>query len=176
MEQIIHPIPPLYDKTSKILILGSFPSVKSREGCFFYHHPQNRFWKVLAAVTDSPVPETILQKKQFLLEHHIAVWDVIASCTIIGSSDSSIKNVTPNDLTEILANAPIQQIFCNGNTAWQYYRKYQEPYTKQPAVRLPSTSPANAAWNLERLQTEWHVIQNYLNGRTENNSQCQKTE
>lgn len=162
MESILHPIPPLYDESSKILILGSFPSVKSREGRFFYHHPQNRFWKVLAAVMEQPLPETIEEKKTFLHENHIAVWDTIASCTIEGSSDSSIKNVIPNDLFEILSHAPIHQIFCNGNTSHQYFRKYQEKLTKRTAIRLPSTSPANAAWNLERLCSEWNVIRREL--------------
>lgn len=162
MEQVMHPIPPLYNEHSKILILGSFPSVKSREGCFFYHHPQNRFWKVLANVLNQPVPETIEQKKCFLLKNHIAVWDVIASCTIEGSSDSSIKNVVPTDLKKLLSEAPIRQIFCNGGTSHQYYRKYQEKVTGLTAIRLPSTSPANAAWSLERLESEWSTVLNYL--------------
>lgn len=162
MERIQHPIPPLYDEHSKILILGSFPSVKSREGCFFYHHPQNRFWKTLAAVMEQPVPETIEDKKKFLHANHIAVWDVIGSCTIEGSSDSSIKNVIPNDLSQILNEAPIGQIFCNGGTSHQYYRKYQEKMTGRSALRLPSTSPANAAWSLEHLKGEWNVIRDFL--------------
>ena len=162
MESIQHPIPPLYDKNSKILILGSFPSVKSREGCFFYHHPQNRFWKTLAAVLEQPVPESIEEKRTFLLNNHIAVWDTIASCTIEGSSDSSIKNVVPNDLSVILSEAPDLQIFCNGAASHQYYRKYQEKLTGRQALRLPSTSPANAAWSLERLKQEWSIIRNYL--------------
>ena len=162
MEPISHPIPPVFDEQSRILILGSFPSVKSREGCFFYHHPQNRFWKVLAGVLEQPVPETIEQKKTFLLQNHIAVWDVIASCAIEGSSDSSIKNVVPNDLETILNNSGIRQIFCNGGTSHQYYRKYQEKSTGRTAIRLPSTSPANAAWSVERLKKEWCVIRTYL--------------
>ena len=162
MEHVAHPIPPIYDKDSRILILGSFPSVKSREGCFFYHHPQNRFWKVLASVLEQPVPDTIEEKTQFLLKNHIAVWDVIASCTIEGSSDSSIRHVVPNDLSAILETAPLGQIFCNGGTAHQYYRKYQEKLTGRQALRLPSTSPANAAWSLERLKQEWSIIRNYL--------------
>ena len=162
MEQVSHPIPPIYHEDSKILILGSFPSVKSREGQFFYHHPQNRFWKVLAQVLGQPVPETIENKKQFLLSNHIAVWDVIASCTIEGSSDSSIKDVVPTDLASVLAESNIRQIFCNGGTAHQYYRKYQEKTTGRTALRLPSTSPANAAWSLNRLYGEWCVILDYL--------------
>ena len=162
-EHQVHPFPPLYDAQSRILILGSFPSIKSREGQFFYHHPQNRFWKILAMVMEQPVPETIDEKKNFLIKSHIAVWDVIASCTIEGSSDSSIKNVVPNDLAEILSAAPISQIFCHGGTSHQYYKKYQEKTTGRTAIRLPSTSPANAAWNLERLRPQWAVIREYLN-------------
>ncbi len=162
MESIKHPIPPVYDQNSKILILGSFPSVKSREGCFFYHHPQNRFWKTLAAVLEQPLPASIEEKKIFLLKNHIAVWDTIASCTIEGSSDSSIKDVVPNDLSCILSEAPELQIFCNGATSHQYYRKYQEKLTGRQALRLPSTSPANAAWSLDRLKDEWSIIRTYL--------------
>lgn len=158
MEYISHPIPPLYDEQSTILILGSFPSVKSREGCFFYHHPQNRFWKVLTAIFNQPVPETIEQKKSFLLTNHIAVWDVIASCSIEGSSDSSIKDVVPNDLTPILTGSRITRIFCNGGTSYQYYHKYQEKTLQRTAIRLPSTSPANAAWSFDRLVQEWSQI------------------
>ena len=162
MKSVKHPIPPVYDKNSKILILGSFPSVKSREGCFFYHHPQNRFWKTLASVLEQPVPESIEEKKTFLLKNHIAVWDTIASCTIEGSSDSSIKHVMPNDLSIILSEAPNLQIFCNGAASYQYYRKYQEKLTGHQALRLPSTSPANAAWTLDRLKNEWSIIRDYL--------------
>ncbi len=162
MEPIQHPIPPVYDKNSKILILGSFPSVKSREGCFFYHHPQNRFWKTLAAVLEQPLPESIEEKRAFLLANHIAVWDTIASCIIEGSSETSIKHVVPNDLSVILSVAPDLQIFCNGATSHQYYRKYQEKLTGHQALRLPSTSPANAAWSLDRLKDEWSIIRTYL--------------
>ena len=149
-------------ENSRILILGSFPSVKSREGRFFYHHPQNRFWKVLAGVLNEPLPGTIEEKKSFLLKNRIALWDVIASCTIEGSSDSSIKNVVPNDLSGILSAAEISRIFCNGGASFQYYKKYQEPRTGRSAVRLPSTSPANAAWSLDRLVREWTVIRDSL--------------
>ena len=162
METVTHPIPPLFDASSRILILGSFPSVKSREGLFFYHHPQNRFWKVLAGVLEEPVPGSIEEKKIFLLKHRIALWDVIASCTIEGSSDSTIKNVVPNALSGILSAADISRIFCNGGASFQYYKKYQEPRTGRAAVRLPSTSPANAAWSLDRLIREWAVIRDSL--------------
>ena len=152
---IIHPIPPLYNLESQILILGSFPSVKSREQQFFYGHKQNRFWKVIAAVFEEPVPETIPDKKAFLLRNHIAVWDVIYSCDIEGSSDSSIRNVTPTNLKEIIQSSQIQRVFCNGKTSGQYYKKYQLAETGMEAAVLPSTSPANAAWKLEGLIAEW---------------------
>ena len=155
---IIHPIPPVYDKDSTILILGSFPSVKSREAMFFYGHPQNRYWKVLAAVFDEIVPETVLEKKSFLLRNHIAAWDVIASCDITGSSDSSIRNVTANDLSPIIETANIRQIYVNGKTAEKMYKKYTEPVIGRSCICLPSTSPANAAWSLERLITAWSVV------------------
>lgn len=153
-----HPIRPVYDKNSRVLILGSFPSVKSREANFFYGHPQNRFWKVLAAIFETEVPVSVNEKREFLLAHGVAVWDVIKSCDIVGSSDSSIKNVVPNDLREILNNADIRQIFVNGKTAEQYYKKYIEKEIGRKATCLPSTSPANAAWNVEKLVAEWKRI------------------
>lgn len=155
---IIHPIKPIYNHASKILILGSFPSVKSREAEFFYGHPQNRFWKVTSAVIGECVPETIEEKRAFLLRNGIAVWDVIHSCEIVGSSDSSIKNVTVNDLTSILSEAEIQNIFVNGKKAYALYNKYIKPQINIEAVCLPSTSPANAGWNLERLIEAWKII------------------
>ena len=157
-QKIIHPIPPLYDKESKILILGSFPSVKSREEAFFYGHKQNRFWKLLAGILSEKKPETVEEKKDFLHRNCIAVWDVIHSCDIIGSSDSSIRNVVPNDLSEILESADIRQIYCNGAKSYEYYRKYQEKETGRKAKKLPSTSPANAAFSIEKLTNEWKEI------------------
>lgn len=157
-----HPFPPLYDKNSKELILGSFPSVKSREQMFFYGHPQNRFWKVVSAVMGTDIPVTIEEKSNFLHANHIALWDVIASCDITGSSDSSIKNVVANDLTEILENADIRQIFVNGKTAEKYYNKYIRDTISREAVCLPSTSPANAGWSVEKLVEAWRVIKEYL--------------
>ncbi|MDE6568745.1 MAG: DNA-deoxyinosine glycosylase [Lachnospiraceae bacterium] len=159
---IEHPIEPVYDANSKVLILGSFPSVKSRESGFFYGHPQNRFWKVLAAITGQEVPQTVAEKKAFLLKNRIAVWDVIQSCTITGSSDSSIKDVVANDLSRILDSAVIRQIYVNGRKAEQLYQKYIYPQTGMEAVCLPSTSPANAAWNLERLVDVWREIAQYF--------------
>jgi len=158
MERINHEIEPVYDQYSKVLILGTFPSVKSREGRFFYNHPQNRFWKVIAGLTESDVPETIEDKKKLLLDHHIAVWDVIKSCEIKGSSDSSIKNVVVNDLNIILENAPIRGIFANGAKAYSLYDKYCYRQTGMEAVKLPSTSPANAAFRMNQLMEAWAAI------------------
>ena len=153
-----HPIPPVYDSNSKILILGSFPSVKSREAGFFYGHPQNRFWKLLAALFEDAIPHTIEDKRAFLLLHKIALWDVIASCSITGSSDASIKDVVANDISPILTAAPVAQIFTNGKTAASLYKKYIFPKTKRESICLPSTSPANAAWTFEKLCGEWKKI------------------
>ena len=155
---IVHPIEPVYDSHSRVLILGSFPSVKSREAAFFYGHPQNRFWKVLAAVFHRAVPVTVDEKRSLLLDEGVALWDVIASCEIRGSSDSSIKNAVPNDLTPIFETANIDAIYVNGKTAEKYYKKYLLPVTGRKALCLPSTSPANAAWNLEQLVESWHIL------------------
>ena len=196
---ILHPFPALFDENSRILILGSFPSVKSREQNFFYGHPQNRFWKLMALIFDarmsdalptnnsistcdsqsanmtpinkaalstdcvSPtghVPSTIAEKTAFCHTLHIALWDTIHSCDIVGSSDSSITNVEPNDFSEIFKTAEIQQIYCNGKASFNLYQKYCEPVTERPAVCLPSTSPANAAWSLEKLYKAWSCIKN----------------
>lgn len=153
-----HPLPPLYGPSSHTLILGSFPSVKSREGMFFYHHPQNRFWRVLAAVYGCPVPETIAEKTALVLDHGLALWDVIASCDIQGSNDASIRGAEPTDLSPILTGAPIRRIFLNGTTAWKLYEKRQAAEIDLPAVRLPSTSPANATWRLPDLIEAWQVL------------------
>ena len=155
---LIHPIPPVFDKDSRVLILGSFPSVRSREEGFFYGHPQNRFWKVTAKVFGEDTPLTIDEKKAFLLRNHIALWDVIGSCEIEGSSDSSIRSVKVNDLSLILESADIQAVYLNGRKAYQLYQKYTEPVIGRPAICLPSTSPANAVWNLEKLVKEWNKI------------------
>ena len=155
---INHPIEPVYNKNSKILILGSFPSVKSRENMFYYAHPQNRFWKVLSAVFDTPLPLTIEDKRNFLLSSQIALWDVISSCEITGSSDSSIKNAIPNDLTQILNYANIEKIFVNGKTAEKYYNKYIRKTINREAICLPSTSPANAIYSLDKLIEHWKIV------------------
>ena len=153
----VHPIAPVFDKDSKVLILGSFPSVRSREEGFFYGHPQNRFWKVTSRIFGEELPVTIEEKKAFLIRNHIALWDVIGSCEIDGSSDSSIRDVTVNDLSVILGTADIRAIFLNGKKAEQYYLKYLFPILKRDAVCLPSTSPANAGYLLERLIECWKV-------------------
>lgn len=163
LTHIVHPIPPFYDASSRILVLGSFPSVKSRESGFFYGHPQNRFWKLMALLFQEPaVPKSVEEKAALLKKHHIAAWDSIHACDIEGSSDSSIRNVEPNDFREILAAADIRQIFANGRKSHEIYTKYCLPLTGREAVCLPSTSPANAAWSLERLAGAWGVIREYL--------------
>lgn len=151
-----HNIEPVFDKDSKILILGSFPSVKSREAQFFYHHPQNRFWKILGNIFEDTIPETITEKKNFLLKHHIALWDVIESCDIKGSSDSSITNVKVNDLNKIIDFANIEHIYTNGNLANKYYHLYFS--YDIPCDKLPSSSPANASYSLDRLIKYWKII------------------
>lgn len=159
-QQHTHTFAPVFDNHSKVLILGTFPSVKSREQQFYYGHPQNRFWKVLSYLTEEKIPTTIEEKKRLLLEHNIAVWDVIQSCEIIGSSDSSIRNVAPADIPGLLKQAPISAIFGNGNKACELFDKYIAPalcdFPELAAIqKLPSTSPANAAWSLARLQEHW---------------------
>lgn len=153
-----HEFEPVYDEHSEVLILGTFPSVKSRENQFYYGHPQNRFWKVIAALTESEVPQTIEEKKKLLLENHIAIWDVIAQCDIAGSSDSSIKNVVPADIGGVLKNSNIKKIYANGNTAKKLYDRYVLPKVQIEIAGLPSTSPANAGYSLERLVESWKVI------------------
>lgn len=152
---VMHPFPPLYDKNSKILILGSFPSVKSREEMFFYGHKQNRFWRVIAAVLEQNLPVTMNEKRKLLIDGGIALWDVIASCEINGSSDTSIKKVEVNDLSKIFSEADIRRVFVNGKTAEKYYNRLILPKTCRNCECLPSTSPANAAWKLEALIEYW---------------------
>ena len=153
---------PLFSDKSRVLILGSFPSVKSREQNFFYGHPQNRFWKVIAAVTGEPVPQTVEEKRILILGKKLALWDSIASCEITGSSDASIRNVQVNDLSVILDHSQIRQIYCNGKKSYELYHRYIEKETGRPAVCLPSTSPANAQWTLDRLIRAWSVIRDEI--------------
>lgn len=161
-ESIRHEFEPVFDENSKVLILGTFPSVKSREQQFYYGHPQNRFWKVMAGLTNEPVPESIAEKKKLLLSHGIAIWDVIASCDITGSSDSSIRNVVPADLGRVLEHSSIGQIYANGGTAKKLFEKYQKPVCGREITGLPSTSPANASFRLERLMEYWGVVKEFI--------------
>ena len=158
MSRIDHPFGPLYSGHSRILILGSFPSVRSREQNFFYGHPQNRFWKVMAAVFDEPLPETVEDKKALILRNDLALWDSVASCDIAGSSDASIRNVKANDISCILDNSSIEHIYCNGRRSYELYCRYIGPQTGRQAECLPSTSPANAQWSLDRLIGAWSVL------------------
>lgn len=162
-EAILHPFEPIFDENSRILILGSFPSVKSRYNEFYYGHERNRFWKVISALYGAPLPETVEQKKALLLKHNIALWDVAASCTVHASSDSSIRNVKPNDISKILAAADIRAIYANGQTASRLYSRLLFPSTGVDIIPLPSTSPANATFTLEKLTESWSVIKENRN-------------
>ena len=157
-KHIIHNISPVYDEHSEILILGSFPSVKSRAAGFFYGNPQNRFWKMLSIIFKDSVPDSIPERKAFLLRHKIAVWDVVHSCDIEGSKDSSIKNAKPSDINKILKVSDIRLIITNGKTSDRLYRALLEPAAGIKAICLPSTSPANAAWSLDKLTEKWRKV------------------
>lgn len=157
-ERVTHTFEPVYDDASEILILGSMPSVKSREQNFYYGHKQNRFWRVIAAITNSKVPDTIPEKKKLLIDNHIAVWDVVKECEIIGSSDSSIRNVTPNDIAGLLQKTRIRKIAANGGKAKQLYEKYIYEQTGIEIILMPSTSPANAACSLEKLCDAYRML------------------
>ncbi len=180
-QTVEHIFEPVYNRNSRILILGSLPSVKSRENHFYYGHPQNRFWKLIAtlcwqydqqkisevqksevpgaeSVGTAAVPQTIEEKKKLLYDHNIAIWDVIAQCDIIGSSDSSIKNVIPNDMNKILDHAPIERIYANGGKAYELYMQYCYPACQRKITKLPSTSPANAAFSMDKLLSAWSVV------------------
>lgn len=157
-ELVVHNIPPLYDENSRVLLLGSIPSPKSRQAEFFYAHPQNRFWRVLAAVLEVPAPQTIEDKRTLCLTHGIALWDTIAQCEIAGASDVSIKNAVPNDIGALLRQTQIKRIFATGAKSAELYRRLIEPTLHVPITQLPSTSPANAAWSLERLTEAYRII------------------
>lgn len=156
--QAVHNIAPVFDANAHTLILGSFPSVQSRRGGFFYHHPQNRFWKVLAAVFGAPCPQSIEEKKAFLHANGLALWDVAASCDIEASADSSIRGVVPNGLSRILCAAPIERVFLNGTTAGKLYQRFFAPSIPLPFACLPSTSAANASYSFERLVEAWRIL------------------
>ena len=153
-EHVLHPFEPVWDPRCRVLVLGSFPSVKSRENAFYYGHPQNRFWRVLGAVYGEAAPQSVDEKRRFLLAHGIALWDVIASCEITGSSDAAIREALPNDLNALLVKCPVKRVLLNGRTAEKLYLKYWQELDV-PHVALPSTSPANAAWSLEKLVAAW---------------------
>ncbi|MEI3184250.1 MAG: DNA-deoxyinosine glycosylase [Lachnospiraceae bacterium] len=153
-----HSFSPVYDADCRLLILGSFPSVKSREENFYYGHPQNRFWKLMARLLKEPLPVSVEEKKAMLLKHHIAIWDVVAECDIHGSSDGSIRNVIPTNLNQILREADIQTIIANGTAAYTLYHTYCEEHTGRTAVKCPSTSPANAVFTLDRLEDAWGKV------------------
>lgn len=155
---INQPFEPVYNEESRVLILGSFPSVKSREDGFYYGHKQNRFWKVLAKVFDVEIPNSIEEKRKMLIDHRIAIWDVIESCDITGSADSSIKNVVPADIPRILRHTKIKKIYVNGTLAKNLYDKHIAPNTGVEAILLPSTSPANARYNLDMLIECWKIV------------------
>ncbi|MGI6316495.1 MAG: DNA-deoxyinosine glycosylase [Christensenellales bacterium] len=158
---INHPLRPLFQADSKILILGSFPSVKTREYGFFYGHPRNRFWPLLERIYTVKLSTDIEERKAFLLQRHIALYDVIYQCDIIGSSDATIQNVIPSDLSPVFKEAEIKQVFCNGGTAYRYYQEYQERKTGLKALQLPSTSPANARYSMDHLYDQWKIIREY---------------
>ena len=153
-----HEFPPVFDKNSEILILGSFPSVKSREESFFYANPQNRFWKLMAQLLNESTPKDTKDKIVMLKKHKIALWDVIESCDIVGSSDSSISNVVPVDISQILSRANIIKVYANGGKAFELYNKYLYPKTQLEITKLPSTSPANAGYSFDKLLSEWKKI------------------
>ena len=155
---VVHPFGPLYNKDSRILILGSIPSPASREVGFYYGHPQNRFWKMLAEVYGMPLPESIEEKRALVLANGLALWDSIAECDIIGASDSSVKNAVPTKIPELLEETKVERILCNGALSKKIYDKYQLERTGMPAQKMPSTSPANAAWSLVRLVEEWGKV------------------
>ena len=158
LQTVVHTIPPLYDSHSRVLLLGSIPSPQSREIGFFYGHPQNRFWRVLAAVLGEPVPQIIEEKRAMCLKHHVALWDTIARCDIAGASDLSIRNAEPNDIGKLVRESEITRIFATGGKSAELYRKLIEPQLHIPITQLPSTSPANAAWSLDRLIEAYRVI------------------
>lgn len=155
MNEVVHPFPPVVGPESRTLILGSFPSVRSREEGFFYGHPRNRFWPMLAAIYHEETPLTIPERRSLILRHGLALWDVIASCRIEGSSDASVRDAVPVDIARVTAVAPIERVICNGALAARLYAQHLQPILHKPALALPSTSPANAAWSLALLTERW---------------------
>ena len=162
IKEVKHNLKPIYNKNSKILILGTMPSPKSREKSFYYSHPQNRFWKVLYKLFDENISNENSKRIEFLYKNNIALWDVLYSCKIEGASDSSIKEPIPNDINIILKEANIKAIFTTGKKAYELYQKYCFPKTKINAISLPSTSPANFKYSLDKLVEEYKIIKNFL--------------
>ena len=159
-----HPFPPVVDAACRVLVLGSFPSVKSREEGFFYGHPRNRFWPLVAALFGEAVPQGIPEKRALLLRHHIALWDVIARCDITGSSDNSIRDAVPVDIGQITQVCHLTRVYCNGALSGRLYGKYMQPSLGLSAQTLPSTSPANAAWSFARLVDAWQPLREAVEG------------
>lgn len=153
-ERIVHPFPPVYNSESRILILGSFPSAVSRAQEFYYSHPRNRFWPLLAALLNETEADSIEEKKQMLLRHHIALYDAVTACTITGSADASMQSIIPADLSNIFQEAPIQTVFANGAKAYEVCIKH----IGISAIKLPSTSPANARFSFTKLLAAWKQI------------------
>ena len=148
---------PVFDKNSKVLILGSFPSVKSREISFYYGNKQNRFWRMICGFFKETIPENTEDKKAFLLRNGVALWDMVSSCEIEGSADSSVKNAQIVDLEYILSNASIQKILLNGTLAYDLFcQKYAD--LKIPYIKMPSTSPANPRFDMELWRKELYDV------------------
>lgn len=161
MRRLFHEFPPIYSSSSKVLILGSFPSVKSREISFYYGHKMNRFWKVLAELFKEKLPQNNSERRQMVIDHHLALWDVIESCEIVGSADSTIRNVKVNNIEQLIAEIPVRLIVCNGNTAYQLFQRYIKDVDVK-ILKLPSTSPANASWHLSDLVEKYKIILSYI--------------
>ena len=161
MDTVFHELPPVFDKESRILVLGTIPSPKSREQGFYYGHPRNRFWKMMALVFEEPMPETVEERRTMALRNHVAIWDVLASCTIRGAEDASIRDVVPNDIRLILSQADIRAVFTTGAKAAALYRKYCEPVCSMPCISLPSTSPANCRMKDEELLQYYRQLRQY---------------
>ena len=162
METVHHPLEPVWDSRSRVLILGTMPSPKSREAGFYYGHPRNRFWPALAAIFSEEVPLGTAARRAFCLRHRIALWDVLASCEIQGASDSSIHSAVPNPIGELLEQAPIEAIFTTGQKAFSLYQKLCLPMTGRKALCLPSTSPANCAISLDALIERYQIIKSFV--------------
>ena len=155
---VVHPFEPIFNARSRILILGTMPSRISRQQGFYYGHPQNRFWPLLSAILQVSEPRDIESKRRMLLQHGIALWDVLQQCEIQGSQDSSIRQPEANDLAWLLGQSPIRKIFANGQAAAELYRKFCQNLTGKPCLGLPSTSPANNRWSLDALFQAWQPV------------------